>query len=119
VGKQARPFMPHPHSNCLLLPSLSLSRTHKHTLAFSLLLSSPLLANQIVEMLNAVYCLAELLEFAAFIWLRIKAPQLPRPYRVPFGTVGCILMLLPATVLLVSACAVCVLASDRKGSSQT
>lgn len=35
----------------------------------------------IVELLNAVYCLAELLEFAAFVWLRIKAPMLPRPYR--------------------------------------
>jgi hypothetical protein len=35
----------------------------------------------IVEMLNAVYCLAELLEFAAFVWLRVTAPALPRPYK--------------------------------------
>ncbi len=35
----------------------------------------------IVELLNAVYCLAELLEFAAFVALRITAPALPRPYR--------------------------------------
>jgi hypothetical protein len=35
----------------------------------------------IVELLNAIYCLAELLEFAAYIWLRIRAPNLPRPYR--------------------------------------
>lgn len=35
----------------------------------------------IVELLNAIYCLAELLEFAAFISLRITAPSLPRPYR--------------------------------------
>ena len=27
---------------------------------------------QIVELLNMIYCMAELLEFAAFIWLRIK-----------------------------------------------
>jgi hypothetical protein len=35
----------------------------------------------IVELLNAIYCLAELLEFAAFIALRVTAPNLPRPYR--------------------------------------
>lgn len=35
----------------------------------------------IVELLNAIYCMAEILEFAAYIWLRIKAPNLPRPYK--------------------------------------
>ncbi|KAJ9529358.1 hypothetical protein QJQ45_013786 [Haematococcus lacustris] len=55
---------------------------------------------EIVELLNAIYCLAELLEFAAFIWLRIAQPDLPRPYRVPLPTWGCILMLLPASLLL-------------------
>ena len=25
---------------------------------------------EVVELLNSIYCLAELLEFAAFIWLR-------------------------------------------------
>mmetsp|Transcript_4121 Transcript_4121/g.11811 ORF Transcript_4121/g.11811 Transcript_4121/m.11811 type:complete len:657 (-) Transcript_4121:1518-3488(-) len=56
---------------------------------------------EIVEMLNAVYCLAELLEFAAFVWLRIKAPHLHRPYRIPLPTWACVLMLLPASALLV------------------
>eukprot|EP00775_Hariotina_reticulata_P008091 gene8091-8284_t len=56
----------------------------------------------IVELLNAVYCLAELLEFAAFVWLRIKAPMLPRPYRVPLPVWALVLMLLPATVLLLA-----------------
>jgi amino acid transporter len=36
---------------------------------------------EIVALLNAIYCMAELLEFAAFVWLRVKAPALPRPYR--------------------------------------
>ena len=27
---------------------------------------------QIVELLNVVYCMAELLEFVAFVWLRLK-----------------------------------------------
>ena len=33
---------------------------------------------QIVELLNIIYCLAELLEFAAFIRLRIMAPDMKR-----------------------------------------
>jgi len=33
---------------------------------------------QIVELLNIVYCLAELMEFAAFIYLRYKVPGLYR-----------------------------------------
>lgn len=33
---------------------------------------------QIVELLNIVYCLAELMEFAAFIYLRYKVPNLFR-----------------------------------------
>ena len=52
---------------------------------------------------SAIYCLAELLEFAAFVWLRVKAPNLHRPYRVPLPTWGLILMLLPANALLVRA----------------
>ena len=49
-----------------------------------------------------MYCLAELMEFAAFVWLRISAPELHRPYRVPLPTWGCALMLLPASVLLIT-----------------
>lgn len=33
---------------------------------------------QIVELLNIVYCLAELMEFAAFLYLRYKVPNLYR-----------------------------------------
>ncbi|RMZ56200.1 hypothetical protein APUTEX25_002390 [Auxenochlorella protothecoides] len=55
---------------------------------------------EIVELLNVVYCMAMLLEFAAFIWLRIKYPSLRRPYRVPLPLWGCAAMLLPASALL-------------------
>ncbi|GAB4813937.1 hypothetical protein N2152v2_000983 [Parachlorella kessleri] len=55
---------------------------------------------QIVELLNMIYCMAELLEFAAFIWLRIKYPSLHRPYRIPLPTWGCVAILLPACMLL-------------------
>ena len=59
-----------------------------------------LLVMQIVELLNIIYCLAELAEFAAFIALRYNAPDLVRPYRVPLPTWACIIMLLPASLLL-------------------
>ena len=65
-----------------------------------ILLLVPLSFLEIVDLLNAIYCLAQLLEFAAFIALRVRAPHLARPFRVPLGTVGCVLMLLPATLLL-------------------
>ncbi len=57
---------------------------------------------QIVELLNIVYCLAELTEFAAFIHLRRVAPHLRRPFKIPLPTWGCVLMLTPATVLLLA-----------------
>ncbi|KAI8466644.1 MAG: amino acid permease-domain-containing protein [Monoraphidium minutum] len=66
----------------------------------------------IVELLNAIYCLAELLEFAAFIALRVTAPNLPRPYRVPLPVWGLCLMLLPATGLLLAVLVLPVLARD-------
>lgn len=52
-----------------------------------------------VEMLNAVYCCAELLEFAALIWLRKKFPDIQRPFRIPLSIPGLILMLLPSTIV--------------------
>lgn len=55
---------------------------------------------QIVELLNIVYCLAELTEFAAFLHLRRKAPHLRRPFKIALPTWGCFLMLTPATALL-------------------
>lgn len=55
---------------------------------------------EIVQLLNIVYCMAELLEFLAFLWLRIKYPDLNRPFRVPLSTMGCVAMLTPAMLLL-------------------
>jgi len=67
---------------------------------------------EIVELLNAIYCMAELLEFAAFVWLRVSRPDLPRPYRVPLPTWGCVAMLLPASLLLLYVLAMPFLALD-------
>lgn len=39
---------------------------------------------EVVDMLNSAYCFSILLEFAAFLYLRIKAPHAERPYRYAF-----------------------------------
>jgi len=53
----------------------------------------------LVEMLNFNYAVSLLLEYAAFVHLRISKPTLERPYRIPLGTCGCILMLIPPVVM--------------------
>ncbi|KAJ3700017.1 hypothetical protein LUZ61_003722 [Rhynchospora tenuis] len=49
---------------------------------------------------NILYSLGMLLEFATFLWLRVKYPDLIRPYRVPLGIPGLIVMCLFPSVLL-------------------
>eukprot|EP00929_Paragymnodinium_shiwhaense_P061419 TRINITY_DN30679_c0_g1_i2.p1 TRINITY_DN30679_c0_g1~~TRINITY_DN30679_c0_g1_i2.p1 ORF type:complete len:493 (-),score=39.49 TRINITY_DN30679_c0_g1_i2:33-1511(-) len=56
----------------------------------------------LVEMLNGVYCLAALLQFAAFLKLRKQYPDLPRPYRVPMGFTGCVLMLAAPVLMCIA-----------------
>jgi amino acid transporter len=45
--------------------------------------------------------LSILLEFAALVALRLRDPELARPFRVPGGTVGAVLLGIPPAVLLV------------------
>ncbi|KAI3852866.1 hypothetical protein MKW92_049208 [Papaver armeniacum] len=53
--------------------------------------------NNIVAAANILYGLGMLLEFSAFIRLRIKYPDLPRPYKVPGRLpVLCLMCLVPA-----------------------
>lgn len=56
---------------------------------------------EIIEFLNFLYCLGMLLEFAAFVWLRIQQPNLIRPFCIPLSTVGVCVLLLPASIFLV------------------
>lgn len=56
----------------------------------------------IVASANFLYSLGMLLEFAAFIWLRMKRPQLKRPYRVPMKLPGLVILcLIPSGFLVV------------------
>jgi amino acid transporter len=47
-----------------------------------------------------LYGLSLILEFAALIVLRIREPNLPRPYKVPGGLVGCILISVGPIVIM-------------------
>ncbi|KAJ3680694.1 hypothetical protein LUZ60_016972 [Juncus effusus] len=69
--------------------------------ASGVILLSWLSFQEIVAAENFLYCFGMILEFIAFIVLRVKNPNVRRPFRVPFGTVGCVLMLIPPTVLIV------------------
>ncbi|XP_074321383.1 putative polyamine transporter At3g13620 [Silene latifolia] len=55
----------------------------------------------IISSANFLYSLGMLLEFASFIWLRRKRPQLKRPYRVPMGIPGLVIMCLVPSAFLV------------------
>lgn len=50
---------------------------------------------------NFLYCFGMILEFIAFIKLRFKSPDAPRPYKIPLGKWGCLLMCVPPTVLII------------------
>ncbi|KAK1261335.1 putative polyamine transporter [Acorus gramineus] len=69
--------------------------------ASGVILLSWLSFQEIVAAENFLYCFGMLIEFLAFIRLRMKYPEAPRPYKIPLGTVGSVLMLIPPTVLIV------------------
>ncbi|KAF6138725.1 hypothetical protein GIB67_040857 [Kingdonia uniflora] len=68
--------------------------------ASGVVLLSWLSFQEIVAAENFLYCFGMILEFIAFVRLRIKHPTAPRPYKIPVGTVGAILMFIPPTVLI-------------------
>ena len=51
-----------------------------------------------------LYGLSLILEFAALVALRLREPALARPYKVPGGLVGCILISLGPIPLMAAAC---------------
>jgi amino acid transporter len=59
----------------------------------------PFSFQELIEVDMFLYAAALLLEFAALVWLRIKQPEMPRPYRIPYGTFGVIALCIPPTAL--------------------
>ncbi|KAH6834785.1 Amino acid permease family protein [Perilla frutescens var. hirtella] len=68
--------------------------------ASGVLLLSWLSFQEIVAAENFLYCFGMILEFIAFVRLRVIAPTAPRPYKIPVGTFGAILMCVPPSILI-------------------
>ncbi|KAK4800673.1 hypothetical protein SAY86_021160 [Trapa natans] len=90
-----------------MLPSIFSVRSKYGTPTISILSSATgviclswMSFQEILEFLNFLYSVGMILEFAAFIKLRVKKPDLLRPYRVPLGTLGATILCIPPTLLL-------------------
>lgn len=68
--------------------------------ASGVVLLSWLSFQEIVAAENFLYCFGMILEFLAFIRLRVKFPAANRPYKIPVGTVGAILLCIPPAGLI-------------------
>ncbi|GLT56073.1 hypothetical protein SLA2020_291460 [Shorea laevis] len=91
-----------------MLPAIFASRSKYGTPTVSILCSATgviflswMSFQEILEFLNFLYAIGMLLEFAAFIKLRLKKPDLHRPYRVPLQTFGATMLCLPPAMLLI------------------
>lgn len=68
--------------------------------AAGVLLLGVLSFSDVINILNLLYCFGQLIEFAAFVWLRYKRPDLHRPYEIPLGLAAVTVMLLFPTVFI-------------------
>ncbi|XP_058081006.1 probable polyamine transporter At3g19553 [Magnolia sinica] len=91
-----------------MLPSIFSLRSKYGTPTISILFSatgvvflSSMSFQEIIEFLNFLYSMGMLLEFAAFLKLRIKKPDLHRPYKVPLQTFGATALCIPPSLLLI------------------
>jgi len=60
---------------------------------------------RLVELDVMLAGLSIVLEFVALIVLRVREPKMPRPFRVPGGLLGAVVVAIPPTVLLATAMA--------------
>jgi amino acid transporter len=56
---------------------------------------------EIVATENYLYCFGMILEFIAFVKLRVTHPNAYQPYKIPRGTIGVVLMIIPPTLSIV------------------
>jgi amino acid transporter len=62
--------------------------------------------DDVVATANFLYSLGTLLEFAAFLWLRARVPELKRPYRVPLPLPALATMCAVPSAFLVYVCVI-------------
>ncbi|XP_073045752.1 probable polyamine transporter At1g31830 isoform X2 [Primulina eburnea] len=70
--------------------------------ASGVVLLSWLSFQEIVAAENFLYCFGMLMEFIAFVKLRMKYPDATRPYKIPVGTLGAVLLCIPPTLLILT-----------------
>jgi amino acid transporter len=68
--------------------------------ALGVILLSWMSFHEIMAADNYIYCFGMILEFIAFVKHRVTHPNAPRPYKVPLGTVGAILLIVPPLMLI-------------------
>ncbi|CAH8389716.1 unnamed protein product [Eruca vesicaria subsp. sativa] len=68
--------------------------------ASGVVLLSWLSFQEIVAAENLLYCFGMVMEFIAFVRLRVKYPAASRPFKIPVGVWGSVLMCVPPTVLI-------------------
>lgn len=91
-----------------LIPFFFASRSRFGTPTYGIILGTIVIISMsvadftaLVEMLNFNYSVALLMEYAAFIKLRICQSDVPRPYRIPLNTLGCVLFVAPPVLMTV------------------
>mmetsp|Transcript_31170 Transcript_31170/g.98973 ORF Transcript_31170/g.98973 Transcript_31170/m.98973 type:complete len:681 (-) Transcript_31170:847-2889(-) len=98
-----------------ILPARLADRSRYGTPTIATLLSavgvvalSKMSFTEIIELENAMYVVAEVIEFAAFVYLRRHRPDVERPFKIPIGdTWGATLLFLPASFFLVIVLVIC------------
>jgi amino acid transporter len=88
------------------LPKLFSHRSRHGTPTYGIILGLALIVvmglsnlDALIELLNFNYAIALLMEYSAFIKLRISRPNLERPWRIPLNTFGCILLFTPTFLI--------------------
>jgi amino acid transporter len=84
------------------LPKVLATRSRHGTPTYGIMIGTAIIVAMgvsdlegLIEMLNFNYAISLLMEYCAFIKLRISRPDLHRPWRVPLNTFGCIVCLIP------------------------
>ncbi|GAU17126.1 hypothetical protein TSUD_106250 [Trifolium subterraneum] len=83
--------------------------------ASGVILLSWLSFQEIVAAENFLYCFGMLMEFVAFVKLRMKFPNVSRPYKIPVGKIGAVLMCLVPTLLIFVVLALATLKRKKDG----
>jgi len=91
-----------------MLPKIFATKSPHGTPTYGILLGTLVIVGMsvadfrdIIEMLNFTYAISLLMEYAAFIKLRITRKEVYRPYRVPLNTAGCIAMVIPPCIVTI------------------